>query len=65
MPQFSNWIHLHRSICELLHVYAKQHFCNERVTSIKVLKLELLSVHICTLQYNLTPFDIPFMKGGK
>lgn len=66
MPQFSNWIHLHMSICQLLHVYAKQYFCNKRVISIKVLRLELLPVHIClTLQYSLTAFGIHFMKGGK
>lgn len=54
------------SICQLLHVYAKRCFCNKRVTSIKVLRLELLHVHICrTLQYNLTPFGIHFMKGGR
>lgn len=40
---FSNWIHLHMSIYQLLHMYAKQYFCNIRVIPVKSLRLEIVA----------------------
>lgn len=65
-PQFSSCIHLHVSISQLLHVYAKQYFCNIRVIVVKILRLGIVPGLIyLVLQYNLAAFDIYFIKRRK